>query len=71
MITLSVTVETKVCIADKTGWTYGKTERRDNTENICDKGTRRLQKTRKATAKMGGLKKKEEEETLFNNITHD
>ena len=37
------------------GWTHGQNERREITEKIRDKETRRLQKTRKTTAKMGGL----------------
>ena len=37
------------------GWTLGQNERREVTEKICDKAARRLQKTRKTTAKMGGL----------------
>ena len=37
------------------GWTHGQNERRAITEKIRDKETRRLQKTRKTTAKMGGL----------------
>ena len=37
------------------GWTYGQNERGEITEKIRDKETMRLQKTRKITAKMGGL----------------
>ena len=37
------------------GWTHGQNERRKITEKISDKETRRLPKTRKTTAKMGGL----------------
>ena len=52
---------------DEMDWTRGKNERREITENIRDKETRRLQKTRKTTAKMGDcvktdLRKAEEEE---------
>ena len=36
-------------------WTHGQNERREITEKICDKEERRLQKTRKIAAKMGGL----------------
>ena len=56
-------VGTKACIVgrivkkepDEMGWTHGLNERRDTTEKTWDKETRRLQKTRKTTAKMGGL----------------
>ena len=37
------------------GWTHGQNERWEMTENIRDKEARWLPKTRKATAKMGGL----------------
>ena len=38
------------------GWTHGKNERREITEKIPDKEIRWLQKTKKTTAKMGGLR---------------
>ena len=48
------------------GWTHGQNERRETTEKIRNKEARRWQKTRKTTAKMGGLcedlRKAEEEE---------
>ena len=36
-------------------WTHGQNERREITENSCDKQTRRLQKTRKTAVRMGRL----------------
>ena len=40
---------------DEMGWTHGRNEGREITEKIWDKETRKLWKTRKTTAKKGGL----------------
>ena len=48
-------VGTKACIVAKIGWTHGQNERWEITETIWHNEARRLQKTRKTTAKMGGL----------------
>ena len=48
-------IVSKIVKPGEMGWTHGQNVRREIAENISDRETRMLQKTRKSTAMMGGL----------------